>query len=147
MAVTESNVEKLLKKLNMKMVKLVSSSLAGHFKLSSKQSPSSEKERHDMEKVPCASAFGSLTYTVVYTRPDLAHIVCVVSKIFYNPGKEYYIAVKWIFRYLKRSSELCLCLGGGKPVLVGNTNADMASDIYSRKSSSCYLVTFAGAVY
>jgi len=58
--VTRNYIEKLLKRFNMKKAKRVSTPLAGHFKLSSKQSPSSEKERYDMEKVPCASAVSSL---------------------------------------------------------------------------------------
>ncbi|GJS32085.1 retrovirus-related pol polyprotein from transposon TNT 1-94 [Tanacetum coccineum] len=48
-------------------------------KLSSKMSPSSEKERMDMSRVPYASAVGSLMFAMICTRPDIAHAVGVVS--------------------------------------------------------------------
>lgn len=41
-------------------------------------------------------------------------------------------------------SQLCLCFGSQKPVLVGYTDADMAGDVDKRKSTSGYLVTFSG---
>uniref|UniRef100_A0A803M8G8 Retrovirus-related Pol polyprotein from transposon TNT 1-94 n=1 Tax=Chenopodium quinoa TaxID=63459 RepID=A0A803M8G8_CHEQI len=37
-----------------------------------------------------------------------------------------------------------LCFGSDKPILVGYSNSDMAGDIDSRKSTSGYLITFAG---
>jgi len=40
-----------------------------------------------MSKVPYASAVGSLMYTMVYTRLDIAHVVGVVSRYMKNPGK------------------------------------------------------------
>ena len=44
----ESYIEKVLDKLNMGKAKLMSSSLGSHLKLSSKQSPSNEKEKKEM---------------------------------------------------------------------------------------------------
>jgi hypothetical protein len=54
------NVGLPLDRFNMSKAKLVSSTLAGHLKLSSKQSLTSEKEKDEMKKVPYASAIGSL---------------------------------------------------------------------------------------
>ena len=83
-------------------------------------------------------------YAMVCTRPDIAHSVGVVSRFLSNPGKEHWDAVKWILRYLRGTSKMCLCFGDGKPVLTGYTDADMAGDVDSRKSTSGYLITFAG---
>ncbi|RVW77060.1 Retrovirus-related Pol polyprotein from transposon TNT 1-94 [Vitis vinifera] len=58
--------------------KPVSSPLGSHLKLSSKQSPSSEKEKKEMRKVPYALAVSSLMYVMVCTRPDIAHAIGVV---------------------------------------------------------------------
>jgi len=52
--------------------------------------------------------------------------------------------VKWILRYLKGTSRVCLCFRSGKPVLNGYTNEDMTSDVDFRKSTSGYMMTFAG---
>jgi hypothetical protein len=140
----ESYIEKLLDRFNMSKAKPVSSTLAGHLKLSSKQSPTSEKEKEEMKKVPYASAVGSLMYAMVCTRPDIAHAVGVVSRFLSNPGKEHWAAVKWILRYLRGTSRVCLYFGNGKQVLDGFTDADMAGDIDSRKSTSGYLITYSG---
>ncbi|GKG39208.1 hypothetical protein Tco_0463353, partial [Tanacetum coccineum] len=59
-----------------------------------------------MDRVPYASAVGSLIYAMVCTRPDLAHAVGVVSRFLSNPGKKHWEAVKWIFRYLRVTSKL-----------------------------------------
>lgn len=69
---------------------------------------------------------------------------CGVSRFLSNPGREHWNAVKWILRYLRGTSQLCLCFGSKKPVLVGYTDADMAGDVDKRKSTSGYLVTFSG---
>ena len=128
----------------MDKAKSVGCPLAGHFKLSSNQCPTSEKDKEEMQKVPYASAVGSLMYAMVCTRPDIAHAVGVVSRFLSNPGKEHWAAVKWILRYLRGTSKVCLCFGDGKPMLDGFTDSDMAGDVDSRKSTSGYLMTFAG---
>ena len=137
-------IEKVLERFSMSNAKPVGSPLAGHFKLCSEQSPSSDEEKEKMQKVPYASAVGSLMYAMVCTRPDIAYAVGVTSRFLANPGKEHWAAVKWIFKYLRGSSKVCLSFGGGPPALTGYTDADMARDIDTRKSTSGYVLTFAG---
>jgi hypothetical protein len=140
----ERYIEKVLERFNMNAAKPVSTPLDGHFKLSDKQCPKTKAEVEEMRKIPYASAVGSLMYAMVCTRPDIAYAVGVVSRYLANPGKEHWAAVKWILRYLRGSSRLSLCYGDGKPVLEGYTDADMAGDIDSRKSTSGFMFTFAG---
>lgn len=83
-------------------------------------------------------------YAMVCTRPDIASAVGVVSRFLSNPGKEHWEAVKWILRYLKGTSKLCLCFGDSEPILEGYTDADMAGDLDCRKSTSGFVFTFAG---
>jgi len=52
--------------------------------------------------------------------------------------------VKWILRYLHSTVDMRLCFGGDKPTLVGYSDSDMAEDIDSRRSTSSYLIKFAG---
>jgi len=54
-----------------------------------------------MYKVPYASTVGSLMYAMVCTKPDIAHAVGVVRRYMKNIGKEHWMAVKWILRYLR----------------------------------------------
>ena len=104
----EQYVEKILKRFNMENAKPVSCPLPPQVKLSKKMSPKGEEEKGKMSKVPYASAIGSLMYAMVCTRPDIAHAVGVTSWYLANPGKEHWEAVKWIMRYLRGTSKMCL---------------------------------------
>ena len=75
----EKYIKKVLDRFNISKAKPVISPLAGYFKLSSQQCPTSREERKKMEKVPYAYVVGSLIYTMVCTRPDIAHAIGVVS--------------------------------------------------------------------
>ena len=90
----ESYIKKVLDKFNIGKTKPVSSPLGSHLKLSSKHSPSSEKEKEEMRKMPYASVVGSLMYVMVCTKPDIAHAVGVVNKFLSNPGKEHWVTIK-----------------------------------------------------
>ena len=83
-------------------------------------------------------------YVMVCTRPDIAHTIGVVSKFMVNPGKDHWEVVKWIFRYLRGSSKLCLTFGDSKPILEGYVGVDWAGDLDGRKSTLKCLFTFAG---
>ena len=52
--------------------------------------------------------------------------------------------MKWILRYLRGTSKVCLCFGSGEPMLDGYTYSDMVGDVDSRKSISGFLMTFKG---
>ena len=58
-------------------------------KLSAEQCPKTQEEEEDMSHVPYASANNSLMYAVVCTRPDIAHVVGVLSRFMSKPGKEH----------------------------------------------------------
>ena len=53
-----------------------------------------------MVKIPYKNAVGCLMYAMVLTRPNIAHVISVVSRYMASPGKEHWMAVKWIMRYL-----------------------------------------------
>ena len=75
----ESYIKKVLERFNMSKVKEIYSPLAIHFKLSSKQCPTSDNDMKEMSKVPYAFVVGNLMYAMVYTRLDITHSVGVVS--------------------------------------------------------------------
>ena len=97
----EHYIKRVLQRFHMEKAKVVSTTLATHFKLSSKQSPSNEDEKLYMQRVPYAFAMGSLMYAMVCTRPDIAHAVGTVSRFLSNLGREHWNAIKWILRYLR----------------------------------------------
>ena len=59
---------------------------------------------------------------MVCTRPDITFAVGTVRRYMSNPGREHWATVKWILRYLKGTSKVCLRYGFGKPMLEGFTN-------------------------
>ncbi|GJZ88807.1 putative RNA-directed DNA polymerase [Tanacetum coccineum] len=73
----EQYIEKVLRRFNMDKAKVVSSPLTPNFKLTDKDCPSSKKNIEKMDRVPYASAVGSLMYVMVCTRSDLAHAIGV----------------------------------------------------------------------
>ena len=50
--------------------------------------------------------------------------------------------VKWILRYLKDTSGVCLRYGVRKPMLEGFTDLDMSGDVDSSRSTSGYVMTY-----
>ena len=81
---------------------------------------------------------------MICTRPNIAYVVGVVNWFLSNPSKEYWTAVKWIFKYLRGTSKTFLCFCSDKPILQVYMNADMAGDVDSIKFLSGYLITFVG---
>eukprot|EP00253_Pinus_taeda_P028110 PITA_28110 len=97
------------KELDSKLVKVL---IPICVKLSVEQCPKTQEEEEDMSRVPYASAISSLMYVMVCTRPDRAHAVGVLNRFISKPGKEHWIVVKQVFRYLRGTSDYGLCYQG-----------------------------------
>ena len=123
-----SYVKRVLERFNMDNAKLVSTPLANHFILSTNQFPKTDDELKNMSKVPYASAIRCLMYAMVCTRPDLAHVVSVVSKFLSNLGRLHLDVVKWIFRYLRGTKDYGIMFSRQKSDLLvkGYVDADYA---------------------
>ena len=125
--------------------KVVSTTLPSHLKLTKEMCPKTQEEEDKMSKVPYASAVGSLMYVMVCTRPDIAHVVGVVSRYMSHPGIEHWNVVKWILRYLRGTSSKCLHFGGSTINLQGYVNSYLVGDIDARRSTIGYVFTIGGA--
>lgn len=101
-------LHKVLERFGMEDSKSVNTPIAAHFKLSEDQSPTSEKEKREVQKTEYANMLGSLMYSMVCTRPDMAYALSIVSRYMANPGKEHVLALKWLMRYVKGSLNLGL---------------------------------------
>jgi hypothetical protein len=78
-------------------------------------------------------------YAMVATRPDIAHVVGVVSRFIHNPGRLHWNAVKHIFRYLVGTQDHGITFGPDEPSsLVGFIDSDYAGCDDTRKSMSGY---------
>ncbi|KAH9802185.1 Integrase catalytic domain-containing protein [Citrus sinensis] len=103
------------------------------------QSPKTSEEIERMRRVPYATAVGSLMYAMLCTRPDICFAVWMVSRYQFNPGPQYWTAVKHIIKYLKRTKNYMLVYSGDELIPVGYTDSDFKSDRDSRKSTSGYV--------
>ena len=137
-------INKVLRRFNMHDAKPVSTPLAAHFRLSSALCPESNDDIEHMSRIPYSSAVGSLMYAMVCSRPDLSHALSVVSRYMANPGKEYWKAVQWIFRYLRGTSNAHLQFGKSRDGLVDFVDSDYAGDLDKRRSLTGYVFTIGG---
>ena len=121
-------------------------------RLSAELCPKTQEEEEDMSRVPYVSVVGSLMYAMVCTRPDIAHIVGVLSKYMSKQRKEHWIVVKSVFRYLRGTTEHAICYQGRVRIdrvldAHGFVDVDWAGDPYHRRSTSGYVFNlFGGAI-
>ena len=76
--------------------------------LSSDQRPKTPAEIERMRGISYASAVESLMYAMLCTRPDIYFAIGMVRRYMSDPGEEYCIAVKHIFKYLGRMRDYML---------------------------------------
>ena len=76
--------------------------------LSKTQCPSTTDERSMMDKVPYASAIGSIMYAMLCTRPDVSYALSVTSRYQANPGIQHWNATKNILKYLRKTKDIFL---------------------------------------
>ena len=83
---------------------------------------------------------------MICTRPDLAQVVSAVSKFLSNPRRSHWDAIKWIFKYLRGTInyEIMFSRQQSVPSIVGYVDADYATDLDDRRSTTSYVFTIGG---
>ena len=92
----EKYIENVLQRYRLASTHPVTSPLGAHFKLSKVDCPSTDEDCADMEKIPYASAVGSLMYAMTSTRLDIMYAVSMVSWYMANPRRHHRATIKWI---------------------------------------------------
>eukprot|EP00253_Pinus_taeda_P036266 PITA_36266 len=121
-------------------------------RLSAEQCPKTQEEEEDMSRVPYASAISIFMYAMVCTRLDITHEVGLLRRFMSKLGKEHWTTVKWVFRYLRGTSDYGLCYQGRPGLdkvldIHGFVDADWARDMDQRRYTSGYVFNlFGGAV-
>uniref|UniRef100_A0A3Q7H623 Reverse transcriptase Ty1/copia-type domain-containing protein n=1 Tax=Solanum lycopersicum TaxID=4081 RepID=A0A3Q7H623_SOLLC len=141
-----SYIQKVLARFRMSSSMPIDTPGAVNIHLTTMFTPQSEEKKEYISRVPYVSAVGSLMYVMVCTRPDLAHVVSVVSRFMGQPGREHWQAVKRIFRYLRGTFDVGLINGGYTQCLVtGYSDSDYAGDVDTRRSMTGYVFTLRGS--
>ena len=73
----------------MQNAKLVGLTLPTNNKLSGNQCPKTKAEKAEMNKIPYASAVGSLMYVMLCSKEDIGYAVKVDSRFMRKPRKEH----------------------------------------------------------
>ena len=93
-----------------------------------------------------ASLVGSLIYLSVVTHPDIAYAVSVSGRAMANPKAGDLIVAKRILRYLRGSQDRGITYRkNGDKEIHCFADADYAADLETRRSTSGYVFTLAGA--
>ena len=140
----EAKIEQLLKQYHMDKCLPVSTPEAPGAELSGTVS-------HDNEatNVPYRELVGALNYLAVSTRPDISHAVSILCRYFSCPNQELWTAAKRVLRYLRGSAKLGLTFNGSMPgigleLTPCYSDSNWANDKYDRKSTSGWVIKFAG---
>ncbi|OAE31211.1 hypothetical protein AXG93_4188s1020 [Marchantia polymorpha subsp. ruderalis] len=128
-----SYLKRLVDKFAMKNAKPVTQLLASHFSFSASQC------QHQQSN-PYSSAVGTVMYTMVCSRPDIAHAISVLSRYMSNPGKDQWLAMKHLLRYLKGTTDVGLvyCKRGSSILVESYVDSDYAGDKDNKKSTIAY---------
>ncbi|RVX17895.1 Retrovirus-related Pol polyprotein from transposon TNT 1-94 [Vitis vinifera] len=109
-------------------------------KFSLMQCPQNEWEHKQMERIPYASAVGSLMYAQTCTRPDISFAVGMLGRYQSNPRMDHWKAVKRVMRYLRGTKDYMLTFKRSDNLeVIGYTNSDFAGCVDSRKSTFGYV--------
>ena len=132
-------VEIILQRFNMQDSKPMKVPIPIGVRLSTEQCPKTQEEEEDMSRVPYESTVGSLMYAMVYNRPDIALAVGVLSSFMSKPGKEHWTTVKWVFRYLRGTSDYGLCYQGRPGVTLKNVTMTQSIVMLPSEASFIHL--------
>ena len=120
----------------------MSTPLDPNFTLSKSMSPQLDEERKKMKTIPYLAGIGSLMYASMATRPDITYATNKLSQFNIDLGLPHWTALQWVFRYLKKTKDYALTLGGPiESELVGYTDSDYAGCLDTRCLTSGYIFT------
>ena len=134
-------IDKVLKRFKMEGSKKGSLPIVKGITLSATHCPATAKDKEQMERIPYASAIGSIMYAMLSTRPDVALALSLTSRFQSNPGMLHWTAVKNILKYLRSTKDMFLVYGGCEEGLSvnGYVDASFHTDPDDAKSQTGYV--------
>ena len=89
LTISQGYIHKILGNFGMEQAKAVGTPLGTHFNLKAATYVQIREQAEEMKKIPYQSAVGSLMYSMICTRPDLAFAVRMVCRYMSNPIKDH----------------------------------------------------------
>ena len=116
-------------------------------KLNKDQCPKNDVEKATIKDIPYCSVVGSLMYSAVCTRPDIAYAVSVLGRYLANLRNEHWVAAKKVLEYLQKTKDHMLVYREVDDLqVIGYADADLAGCTDDRKSTTGFIFTLAGGV-
>lgn len=111
-------IDEIIKQFNQVDAAPVTTPLDHNVRLSQDDSPKPDDAEHiaHMTKIPYRQLIGCLMYLALSTRPDITFAVNFLSQFNANPGRNHWQGAIHVVRYLKRTRDLELRLGGSGPI-------------------------------
>jgi hypothetical protein len=108
--------------------------LSSSVKLTKADSPTTSSTIAEMKDYPYQSLIGTLMYTMLGTRPDIAFAVGALSKYSSNPGKVHWDEAVHVLLYLGGTKDLALVFDGSNgadlsSLILGYSDSDWAGDM------------------
>jgi hypothetical protein len=143
----DAYIDKILNRFNMQDSKKDFLPMSHGITLSKKQCPTDLDEQERMRVIPYASAIGSIMYAMICTCSDVSYALSVMSRYQSNYGEAHWTSVKNILKYLKRTKEAFLVLGGEEGLVVTLYNdASFQTDANDSKSQYGFVFCLNGGV-
>lgn len=138
-------IAEVLARFGMDQCNEISTPIDLNQKLTADMCPTNDADKMLMKDVPYMQAVGCLLFAAQISRPDICFAVNMLSRFSENPGKAHWNAVKRVLRYLKGTIDKGLVYDGKSSEIIGFCDADWASDIDSRRSTTGYVFIHQGA--
>nr|GEW70664.1 hypothetical protein [Tanacetum cinerariifolium] len=104
-------LDKILKKFRMENSKKGYTPMIENPDYRKSHSAKTPSEVQRMQRVPYASAIGSIMYSVRCTRPDVSFTQNLYSHFLQNPGEIHWTVVKTILKYLRNTNDMVFVYG------------------------------------
>ncbi len=131
-------IDKILAKYHLNQVKPCNTPMKEAILLPNKGPEASQANRKRYQGMT-----GSLIFSIVETRPDIAFATSVVSRFAKNLSQQHTKAVKTIMRYLKATKTVGIMYGNGEGsgdlIIKGYSDSNWAGDHATRKSTSGFI--------
>nr|XP_033510309.1 secreted RxLR effector protein 161-like [Nicotiana tomentosiformis] len=91
-----------------------------------------------------AQIIESLMYLMNFTRPDIAYVVCRLSRYSLDPNNEHWSALARLIKYLRGTMNYGILYSEFPSTLEGYNAANWISDSYETKSTGSFVFTLGG---
>ena len=109
--------------------------------ISMDMSHNTQIQREHMDKIPYASAIGSIMYEMLCVRPNVSYALSIMSRYQANLDEKYCMDIKNILKYLRWTKDIFLIYGGPELIVQGYKDFSFQSDRDNYKFQSGYVFT------